>query len=193
MSARNNKTQSWDFKTATLGSLTLELKIPQDPTLIDDKGKVDLSMGRIRNKDGVYITDHIYLPIADLSNLITGVFNNVALGQPITAGLNRAEVHAELAEAMKLLNYSGATSLLQNTTMSGEFDFAGNKVTYQRQALGTTVVTSYNTQLLATKDTRVRNGTWTLLTTDIEHVGKAEDEYAAYMAAYAGEATAKVD
>lgn len=187
MSARNEKSQSWEFKTAMIGSLTLELKIPQDPTLINSKGEVDLPAGRIRTKDGVHITDSIYLPIADLSNLITGVFNNVALGQPITAGLNRAEVHAELVEAMKLMNYNGGTQLAKETSMSGQFEFAGNKVTYQRQASGSQVVTSYNTQILATEDASVRTGAWVLLTTDMANVKPAAEEYAAYAAAYVGE------
>lgn len=187
MSARNEGKQSWEFKTALIGNLGLELKIPQDPTMINKEGKVDLPVGRIRTKSGVHVTESIDLPIADISNLITAVFNHVALGKPIADGLDRVEVHAELMEAMKIINYNGASQLIKDTRDSGQFEFAGNVVTFQRQASGITVTTSYNTELLATKEGGVRNGTWTLLTSDISTVRPAAEEYAAYAAAYVGE------
>lgn len=187
MSARNEGKQSWEFKTALIGDLSLELKIPQDPTLITKEGKVDLPAGRIRTKDGVHITESIDLPIADISNLITTVFTHVAVGKPITDGLDRVTVHAQLMEAMKIINYNGATQLIKVTQDAGQFEFAGNLVTFQRQTSGITVTTSYNTELLSTKDGGVRNGTWTLLSSDISTVRPAVEEYAAYAAAYAGE------
>jgi hypothetical protein len=88
---------------------------------------------------------------------------------------------------MKIINYNGATQLVKDTRDSGQFEFAGNKVTFQRQASGISITTSYNTELLATENGSVRNGTWTLLTSDISTVVPAAEEYAAYAAAYVGE------
>lgn len=187
MSTRNEGKQSWDFKSALIGDITLELKIPQDPTLIGKNGEVDLPSGRVRNKDGVHITEAITLPVADLSNLITSVFTHVVLGKAIATGLDRNEARSQLVEAMKLINYTGASQLASQVMDSGQFEYAGVMVTYQRQVSGSKVVTSYNTQTLASEDGTLRQGTWTLLESTTGDVRIPLEEYNNYACALAGE------
>lgn len=186
MSARNEKAQSWDFITATIAGLSLELKVPQDPTRSNEKGEVDVPVGRIR-VNGTTILGDLSLPVADFSNLITAGYRHLVLGKMIADEVDRALAIDAVVEAMKWLNYNGATQLVKEIYDAGSFDFMGNAVTFQRQVAGSTVSTSYNTQLLATEDGSVRNGSWVLLTTDTAHVLPPQHEYEAYAAALAGE------
>lgn len=186
MSARNEGKQSWDFKTATIGELSLELKIPQDPTLSNEKGEVDVPVGRIR-VNGKTLVDGLSLQVADFSNLITAGYRHLVLGGSIGDAEDRAIAIDKIVVAMKWLNYNGASQLIGQLNDAGRFEFAGNMVTYQRQVSGSKVVTSYNTETLATEDGSLRQGTWTLLESFVAEVKTPLDEYTAYAAAYAGE------
>lgn len=186
MSARNEGKQSWDFKTATIGELSLELKIPQDPTLSNEKGEVDVPVGRIR-ANGKTLVDGLSLQVADFSNLITAGYRHLVLGGSIGDAEDRAIAIDKIVVAMKWLNYNGASQLISQLNDAGQFEYAGNMVTYQRQVSGSKVVTSYNTQTLTTEDGSLRQGTWTLLESFVAEVKTPLDEYTAYAAAYAGE------
>ncbi|QXO10197.1 hypothetical protein pEaSNUABM37_00238 [Erwinia phage pEa_SNUABM_37] len=187
MTSRNAKPQSWDFKTATIGDLTLELKIPQDPTLSNDKGEVDLPIGRIRGKGGIHIVGNLSLPVADFSNLITEGYRHLVLGKTLSDDVVRSDAIEAVVDAMKWLNYNGASQLISQLNDAGQFEYAGNMVTYQRQVSGSKVVTSYNTQTLATEDGTLRQGTWTLLESNTADVRIPLEEYNNYACALAGE------
>lgn len=186
MSARNEKAQSWEFKTATIGGLSLELKVPQDPTLSNEKGETDIPVGRIK-AHGKTIVDNISLPVADFSNLITAGYRHLVLGGVIGDAEDRAIAIDQVVVAMKWLNYNGASQLIKETYDSGSFEFMGNTVTFQRQVSGSKVTTSYNTQTLAVEDGSLRQGTWTLLESFVADVKTPLDEYTAYASAYVGE------
>lgn len=186
MSARNEKSQSWDFYNATIAGLTLELKVPQDPTLSNEKGEVDVPVGRIRGL-GTTIVGNLSLPVADFSNLITAGYRHLVLGKMIADDVDRGYAIAAVTEAMKWLNYNGATQLIKETHDAGQFEYAGNLVTYQRLVSGSKVTTSYNTQTLGTEDGKLRQGTWTLLESDVGDVRIPLEEYNNYACAYAGE------
>lgn len=191
MSARNEKAQSWDFKTAKICGLSLDLKIPQDPTLSNKKGEVDIPVGRVLNKNGDFIVENLSLPVADFSNLITGAYRHLVLGKHIPDNIVRADAIDEVTEVMKWLNYNGASQLISETNDAGQFEYAGNLVTYQRQVSGSKVTTSYNTQTLATENGKLRQGTWTLLVSEVGNVLIPLAEYNNYACALAGEEVAE--
>lgn len=188
MTTRNEKPQTWGFETASIAGITLALKIPQDPTRIGEQGEVDLPVGRISlTADVKILLDNVTLPVADISNLITAGYRHLVLGGAIAEDVDRGDAIAKITKAMKVLNYTGAVAIIKETHDSGQFEFAGNTVTFQRMVSAGTVTTSYNTQTLATQDGSIRNGTWSLLTAEVANVLPAKDEYEVYAKALAGE------
>lgn len=187
------ETQRWSFSSTAIGAITLELKVPEGELQYNAHGEAPLPSGRVKDAFGTTILDSIPLPVADLSNLITLAYRHVVLGGELHEDLVRAEVLAELTAAMKLINYNGTTQILKDTTDSGAFDWAESKITYQRFVCGTHVETSYNTEILGSFSDPVRQGTWTVLTTNTANVLPPQEEWSNYAHALAGEDAPKAE
>lgn len=187
------ETQRWSFSSTTIGAITLELKVPEGELTYNAQGEAPLPLGRVKDAFDTTILDSVPLPVADLSNLITLAYRHVVLGGKLHEDLTRAAVLEELVAAMKLINYNGTTQILKETTDSGVFDWAESKISFQRFVCGTHVETSYNTETLGGFGDPVRQGTWTVLTTNTANVLPAQEEWNNYVHALAGEDAPKAE
>lgn len=181
------KQQTWSGFGTVIHNIAVDIKVPQDPTLLNKERKIDVAKATITLVDSDTIVKDLPMPVGDLSNALVLCYQHVVLGRPILCSNSRRDVAAQLSTAMKQLNHKGAAAVIGDTRDHGEFTIAGNKVTFQRLASGPIVETSFNTETLATKDGAVKQGTWTVLRCDVNDVVSAEEQYTKYMAAYMGE------
>lgn len=181
------KQQTWSGFVTVIHGITIDIKVPQDPTLLNKNRQIDVSKATISLVDGDTIVEDLPMPVGDISNALVLCYQHVVLGRPILSTNSRYGLAMKLADAMKQVNHKGGAAIVGDTRDHGEFTLAGNKVTFQRLACGPTVETSFNTETLATKDGKIKQGTWTVLRCDVNDVVPAEEQYTKYMQAYMGE------
>lgn len=181
------KQQTWSSYGTVIGGIAVDIKVPQDPTLLNKERKLDVAKATVTLVDGDTIVKDMPMPVGDVSNALVLCYQHVVLGRPILCAEGRYDLAMQLADAMKQINHKGAAAVIGDTRDHGEFTLAGNKVTFQRLSCGPTVETSFNVETLATKDGKIKQGTWTVLRCDVNDVVPAEQQYAEYMKAYMGE------
>lgn len=178
--------QEWSSFGSVIGKVAVNIQTPVH-FIVNPQGGLDVARATVSIVDGEVILKDLPVQVGDISNALVATYQHVVLGKTLADGLDRVEVANILAEALKVLNYKGASTIMKDTRDHGEFEFAGNTINWVRSVNGHTVLTNFTTTIVESEDGSLRQGTWINLINSLEALTTPEAQYEAYAKAYMGE------
>lgn len=178
--------QEWTSFGSVIGNIAVNIETPVH-FIVNPQGGLDVARATISIVDGEVILKDLPIQVGDISNALVATYQHVVLGKTLPESMDRVATANELAEALKVLNYKGASTIMKDTRDHGEFEFAGNTIAWVRSVNGHTVLTNFTTTIVESEDGSLRQGTWINLINSLDAVALPEVQYAAYAKAYMGE------
>lgn len=178
--------QEWSSFGSVIGKIAVNIQTPVH-FIVSPQGGLDVARATISIVDGEVILKDLPIQVGDISNALVATYQHVVLGKTLPDGIDRVAVANDLAEALKVLNYKGASTIMKDTRDHGEFEFAGNTINWVRSVNGHTVLTNFTTTTVESEDGSLRQGVWINLINSLEAVATPEAQYEAYAKAYMGE------